>query len=154
MTEPDNTAIANAIIDANRYLTLGTSDQDGTPWLTPLYYTPDNYTDFYWISPPDATHSRNIGVRPEVSLVIFDSQATIGSAQAVYASAKAEQVADAELPDVIDVAFNPRFPGVRSMTLDQLTGAAPFRLYRARTVRRWILDPETGSVDHRIEVSA
>lgn len=44
MTEPDNTAIANSIIDANRYLTLGTSDRDGTPWLTPLYYTPDNYT--------------------------------------------------------------------------------------------------------------
>jgi uncharacterized protein YhbP (UPF0306 family) len=152
--EPDHTGIANAIVDANRYLTLGTSDEDGTPWLTPLYYTPDGYADFYWISSPDATHSRNLGRRPEVSIVIFDSQAAIGTAQAVYARAHAEQVPDADLPDAVRVAFSPRFPGVRSMTPDQLRAPASFRLYRARTTRRWILDPAPGSGDRRVEVPA
>ncbi|MEV7097643.1 pyridoxamine 5'-phosphate oxidase family protein [Amycolatopsis sp. NPDC051045] len=152
VTKPDNIGIANAIIDANRYLTLGTSDRDGTPWLTPLYYTPDRYADFYWISSPDTAHSHNISRRAEVSIVVFDSQAVIGTAQAVYARATAEQVQDAELADAVQVAFTPRFPGVRSMTPDQLTAPARFRLYRARITRRWILDPETGSVDHRVEV--
>lgn len=69
-SQQDDLAIAEAIIDANRYLTIGTSNQDGTPWLTPVYYTPDRYTDFYWISSPDATHSRNIGERADVSIVI------------------------------------------------------------------------------------
>jgi uncharacterized protein YhbP (UPF0306 family) len=154
VTEPDNTGIANAIVDANRYLTLGTADRDGTPWLTPLYYTPDGYADFYWISSPDAAHSRNIGRRAEVSIVIFDSQAVIGTAQAVYARATAEQVPDADLPDAVRVAFSPRFPGVRSMTPDQLMAPASFRLYRARITRRWILDPEKGSSDRRVEVPA
>lgn len=155
MSEPepqDNTAIAHAIIDANRYLTLGTSNEDGTPWLTPLYYAPDRYTVFYWISSPDAEHSRNIGRRPEVSVVIFDSHAEVGTAQAVYASAVAEQVPDADLADVVDIAFQPRFPGIRAMPPEQLMGQAPFRLYRARAVRRWILDPAKDGVDRRIEL--
>lgn len=150
--QQDTTAIADAIIDANRYLTLGTSQEDGSPWLTPLYYTPHGYTDFYWISAPDATHSRNLGPRPGVSIVIFDSRTPVGEAQAVYVSATAGQVPDAELPDAVGVAFAPRFPGVRGMRPEELVAPSPYRLYRARTVRRWILDPVGGGTDRRVEV--
>ena len=33
---------------------------------------------------PDVTHSRNIAVRPEVGIAIFDSHAAIGAGQGVY----------------------------------------------------------------------
>jgi Pyridoxamine 5'-phosphate oxidase len=42
--------IARAVITANNYLALGTADASGIPWVSPLYYTPDGYTDFYWAS--------------------------------------------------------------------------------------------------------
>jgi len=42
------------------------------------------------VSSPEVTHSRNIAVRPEVGIVVFDSQAAIGTGQGVYMSAAAE----------------------------------------------------------------
>ena len=44
-----------------------------------------------------ATHSRNIAVRSQVGIAIFDSHAPIGAGQGVYMSATAEQVSSAEL---------------------------------------------------------
>ena len=75
---------ARAVIDANKYIVLGTADPDGHPWVTPVYFTPDGYSDFYWTSSPDAKHSGNLANRPELSIVIFDSQVPIGGATAVY----------------------------------------------------------------------
>ena len=31
---------AAAVIEANKYMTLGTVDADGLPWVTPVYFTP------------------------------------------------------------------------------------------------------------------
>src|SRR6188768_3757512 len=90
-------ARARAVIDANKYMTLGTADQDGQPWVTPVYFTPDRYTDFYWISRPDAKHSRNLKQRADLSIVIFNSQVPIGGAEAVYVRARAAFVPDDEL---------------------------------------------------------
>jgi hypothetical protein len=46
-----------------------------------VYYAPEGYAKFYWVSSPEATHSRNLMTRPEVSIVIFDSQAPVGAGQ-------------------------------------------------------------------------
>ncbi len=82
-------AIARSIIDSNLYVTLGTADAEGRPWVSPVYYASAGYMEFFWASSPKATHSRNIAVRPEISMVIFDSQAAIHTGQAVYMSAVA-----------------------------------------------------------------
>jgi hypothetical protein len=52
---------------------------------------------FLWVSSPDSRHSRNVAERPDVSIVIFDSQVRLGHAQAVYISARAEEVAGGDL---------------------------------------------------------
>ena len=36
----DPAAHARALIDANLYMVLGTADEDGLPWATPVYYAP------------------------------------------------------------------------------------------------------------------
>src|ERR671912_702950 len=87
-------AMARAIIDSNLYLTLGTADENGRPWVSPVYYAPEGYAEFYWVSSPEATHSRNIAARPGVSIVIFDSQAPIGSGQGVYVRGLAQELTD------------------------------------------------------------
>ena len=75
----DPATVARGIIDANRYMTLATADGDGRPWASPVWYAHQGYTDLYWVSRPEARHSRNLAVRPEVSIVIFDSTVPEGT---------------------------------------------------------------------------
>jgi nitroimidazol reductase NimA-like FMN-containing flavoprotein (pyridoxamine 5'-phosphate oxidase superfamily) len=75
----DLAAFARAIIESNLYMTLGTADDAGRPWVSPVYYAPAGYGEFFWVSSPEAKHSLNLAGRPEVSIVIFDSGASIGT---------------------------------------------------------------------------
>jgi hypothetical protein len=125
-------ATARRVIDANHYMTLGTRDPSGGPRLSPVYYTAARYTDFYWLSSPAARHSRNVADRPEVELVIFDSSARVGEAEAVYLSATARPIRDDELEAVCPEAFRTT-AGARRFAPDELRGPAPLRLYVAHT---------------------
>jgi nitroimidazol reductase NimA-like FMN-containing flavoprotein (pyridoxamine 5'-phosphate oxidase superfamily) len=49
-TQHEHGDIARAIIDANLYMTLGTADEEGQPWVTPVFYATGDYTEFYWVS--------------------------------------------------------------------------------------------------------
>jgi nitroimidazol reductase NimA-like FMN-containing flavoprotein (pyridoxamine 5'-phosphate oxidase superfamily) len=92
----DLAAAARDIIDANRYLTLATADGDGRPWASPVWYAHEGYRDFFWVSRPEARHSRNLAERPGLAIVIFDSTVPEGGAQAVYVEAVAEELSGAE----------------------------------------------------------
>ena len=137
----DPAAHARALIDANLYMVLGTADQDGLPWATPVYYAPSEYREFFWVSKPEARHSQNIAVRPEVSIVIFDSSVPIGTGQGVYMSARAEQIEGDEREHGIDV-FSRRSlaHGGSAFTLDDAQDPARLRLYRATAVEQYVLD--------------
>ena len=88
MNRPDDLGeMARHVIDTNRYLTIGTTEPDQRPRLSPVYFTHVDYRDFYWVSSPAAHHSMNIAAHPEIAIVIFDSTASIGQGQAVYVSA-------------------------------------------------------------------
>jgi hypothetical protein len=122
--------MARRVIDDNRYLVLGTLDPDGLPRLSPVYYVPARYREFYWVSSPDAHHSANLASRPDVRITIFDSTAEVGQGQAVYLSALATQVPDDELVARIGEAFDPA-RGARAFDPEELTGDGDLRLYVA-----------------------
>lgn len=166
--------IARAVIDSNLYMVLGTADEEGHPWVTPVYFSAGAYTDFYWVSRPESHHSRNIAVRPQVSIVIFNSVTPIGTAgdsvsggdvaatQAVYMSALAEEVTEAEVSHGIDIfARGSVAQGAGEWTAEKVQPPAHLRLYRATASERFILCPvnypEPCSVhgrtdDHRVAV--
>ena len=127
---PDFDAMARRVIDANLYMTVATLDPGGAPRLSPVYFTPARYTDLYWVSSPDAHHSRNVLERPDVRIVIFDSSVAVGRAEAVYISARAREVPEDGLAAVLGEAFGGR-GGARAFTRDELTGAGELRLYVA-----------------------
>src|SRR4029453_5675612 len=87
-SDQDLADLARGIIDANRYMTLATADGDGRPWAAPVWYAHQGYTEFLWISRPEARHSRNLAVRPELAIVIFDSTVPAGPGQGVYGRAR------------------------------------------------------------------
>jgi nitroimidazol reductase NimA-like FMN-containing flavoprotein (pyridoxamine 5'-phosphate oxidase superfamily) len=146
-------AIAKAIVDANSYMTIGTADEDGLPWVTPVWYAPADYREFFWVSRPEARHSRNIATRPRISIVIFDSHTPINAGQAVYMSAVAEELTadEAELERGMGI-FSRRSEaqGARPWTANDVRPPAHVRLYRATASEHFTLEP---GVDRRIRVS-
>ena len=132
---------AQGIIDTNRYLTLGTVDADGRPWTSPVYFAPGQDRDFYWMSDPDAQHSRNLAGRPRVSLVIFDSTVPAYHGRAVYAVGEAAVVSDSDLDRVLEYFPGPPSRGGSQITPEDVSGAAPYRMYRATASEMWVLCP-------------
>ena len=133
---------ARAIIDDGRYMTLATADAPGLPWASPVWYAPRGYSELFWISYPDACHSRNLAERPQLSIVIFDSTVTPGHGQAVYMEAEAAQAADG-----VEV-FSARSVAQGLGEWKDLSG--PLRLYRAVVSRHWMLGEGR---DERVPVS-
>ena len=95
------------------------------------------------MSSPDVTHSRNIAVRPEVSIVIFDSRAAVGTGNesAVYMTARATVVAPADLEEVLAGAPSFARHGGRAVGPDDLRAPAPYRLYRATATEHSVACP-------------
>src|SRR5262245_6963785 len=123
-------------------MTLGTADETGRPWVSPVYFAPDGYRELYWLSSPDAQHSRNVAVRPEVFAAVFDSRAAIGQGQAVYMAATAAELTAADLEHGIEIFSRVSVGhGARAWSLGDVQ-AAGLRLYRAVVSDHWVLDPE------------
>ena len=150
----DFSDMARAIIESNRYMVLGTADEDDLPWVTPVWFAQADHRRFIWVSAPERRHSRNVGARPEVSIVIFDSRVAVGSARAVYMSARAEELSGAALER--DVAFFDAVSQAQGLTrrwaLEDMLAPAPYRLYRATVSQHWVLDPDS-SPDDRADVT-
>jgi uncharacterized protein YhbP (UPF0306 family) len=151
--------IARNIIDSILYMVLGTADEQGQPWVSPGYFSSEKYREFYWMSSPEVRHSRNILVRPQLSIVIFDSRVAAGLGQAVYMSATAEELSGDDFNRGIQI-YNGRFPnpaereesGVRLITSEDVQAPGLYRLYRAIAQEHWVLDP-AGHPDHRTPVT-
>jgi predicted pyridoxine 5'-phosphate oxidase superfamily flavin-nucleotide-binding protein len=156
---PELADIARSVIDANRYMALGTADEAGHPWISPVWFASEDYRNFHWVSSPDAKHSRNLAARPEVAIAIFDSSVPVGGAQAAYMKGVAKELMGAELEQGLEVFDRVSRQDIgRAFGLEDVQGSAPFRLYRAAVSEHWVLipgrDPDRGSgVDRSERVS-
>ena len=105
------------------------------------------------VSSPEVTHSRNIAVRPEVGIAVFDSHAEIGTGQGVYMSAAAALLEDGETARGIE-AFSRRSVahGGHAWASGDVRPGAGLRLYRATADSLWMLAKD-GQPDHRVPVS-
>ena len=136
----DPVADARAVIDSNSYMTLGTADESGRPWVSPVWFAHSGYREFFWVSSPDARHSINLAARPEVGIVIFDSQVSPAEAEAVYVSAMAEELSGDEVEPGIEV-FSQRSEsdGLTAYSRVDVEEPAKLRLYRAVATEHFAL---------------
>jgi hypothetical protein len=148
-SDQDLADLARGIIDANRYMTLATADGDGRPWAAPVWYAHQGYTEFLWISRPEARHSRNLAVRPELAIVIFDSTVPAGQGQAVYVEAQVSELGGPGRERAIAIySRRSEADGAGRFHAGDVTAPAPHRLYHARASRHFVL----GAGDQRIAV--
>ena len=151
MSEIENPVeMGRAIVDGHWYMTLATADATGKPWASPVWFAHDGYREFVWASKPDARHSRNLAVRPQVGIVIFDSTVPNGGAQAVYFDAEARELHGQERERALAVYSRRSVEfGAQEWTLADVTAPAAHRLFHAVPSEQFVLD----ATDHRIPVT-
>lgn len=130
-------------------MTLATADERGTPWASPVWFATDDAHEFFWVSSPESRHSRNLAVRSDLAIVIFDSIVEVGSAEALYLTARASQLEGAAAERGLGV-FNrvSRAQGLREWAMDDVIAPARHRLYAATVLERFVLGPR----DERLPV--
>ena len=130
-------------------MTLATTDKDGQPWNTPVFYAYDGKKTFYWGSRHNTQHSQNIALNPRGFIVIFDSTVEPYHGEAFYAQVLCEELDEpTEIEQAIEL-LHARL-GESYMTPQDVQGSAEHRLYKATVKNAWIKDPQR---DLREEVS-
>lgn len=133
--------IARTILDGNSFMVLATADADGVPWSCPVWFATEDYRTLYWVSKPDARHSQNLAVRPELAVTVFDSTQRPGDVQAVYMTATAAPAADVETGIAVFSRGAVR-DGLAEWGAERVTGDAGLRLYEATVTEHYILDED------------
>jgi len=149
------------LLDVNRYLTLGTVNADGSPWTSPVFFAAAGEREFYWMSDLDAQHSRNIAVRPQVSLVVFDSTVEPYHGRAVYAVGTARELEGDDIDRALEIYPGSEARGVSRFAPADVTAPSPYRLYQVTSSDLWVLCPRAPrqpcelhslATDHRARV--
>ena len=83
---------ARYLIENNQHMTIATSDREGNPWVSPVFFAPDDDFNLYWVSSKQAQHSRNLRFRPQVSIVIFGTVPPDNRLDGVYIQAEASEL--------------------------------------------------------------
>jgi uncharacterized protein YhbP (UPF0306 family) len=153
-----NAEKARRIISQNNYMTLATSDKNGTPWSAPLYYAFDDKYNFFFISANDALHINHININAHVAISIFDSHAPVGEGDGVQIEALATSASLLELPHILSVYFRRRFPDemerIKHHHLPtEYMGKNLFWFFKVTPTKVYTLDLTVTKVDKRIEVN-
>ena len=152
--------LARDVLDGVRYVALGTTDEDGRPRVSPVYFVHRGYTELYWVSYDDTHHSANIARDDRVSGVVFDSTVLPGpDTRAVYVVGRAREVPVGELDEHLPYAFDDARGG-RDFSREELTDTDdPIRLFVLHVEQCEVHvragDPELGTGrDRRIPVAS
>ena len=148
--DEDRMGVARSVVDANRFMTLATADERGTPWATPVWFASPDGRRFLWVSLPTTRHSLNIALRPDVAIVLYDSRTTPAERQAVYVEATAGEVAADELDEGIGIfSAESSSQGLSAWSRDDVSAPARFRLFQATATAMFVLADD---VDRRLPV--
>ena len=154
----DLNKLARKIVEDNQYMTLGTSDADGSPWVSPVVYAHDKNWNLYFISIPGSRHCQNIKVNNRVSVAIFDSQQSVGEGVGLQIEGVVEKTSLKDAPLVTKVYFSRKYPHGRNMrsafssALKEFLNGKIYRFYKFVPTKVWINDPNADR-DVRVEVS-
>ena len=83
---------ARTILSENILGTIATTNEDGSPWGTPIHVFSDDEA-VYWFSFEDKLHSQNIERDPRVSLTLFSPDVSQGP-KGIYVNGHAVKLDD------------------------------------------------------------
>src|SRR4051794_7489492 len=63
---------ARRLIGEATHMTIASVGDAGTPWVSPVFFSPDEACNLYWVSDVEARHSQNVRGNPTVAIVIYE----------------------------------------------------------------------------------
>lgn len=127
---------ARYVVEQGIHMVIATADESGKPWVSPVFYCFDDQYNLYWVSSKNADHSAYIRGRPEVAIVIFGPVPPDNRFDGVYFDARARELeSPEEIAEAITVlASRPQPDKFTTRSIDQVTGDAEWRIYRAEPI--------------------
>jgi len=144
---------AKKVIDSIQYIDLATITKNGRPWNSPLWFKRDKDYNFYFGSPKNTQHTKNIRANGRGFVVIYDSRAPEGTGFGVYMTVRVKELTEPmELKKAIKLLFaNDKLKRVPEDFLSK----SPLRLYKVIPSKVWVNDSEMKNglyIDYRIEI--
>jgi hypothetical protein len=124
----------------------------GLPWVSPVWYAPASYREFFWVSRPGARRSRNIVVRPEVGIVIRLDRPDRHWKGRVHGSSRGEVSLAAEVERGMAV-FSARPLRKEDASGRRTRSGRPprLRLYRAHASEQFVVSPHDERLPFSLE---
>ncbi len=151
--------LAKNVLETNQYMTLGTVNDKGEPWVSPVVYAFDSECNLYFMSLPSSKHSQNISRTGQVSLAIFDSRQMFGEGVGLQVFGKASVVPTKSAASVFKCYFGRKYPyggfssaGSSIANFKKFFKAYKYRFYKVAPTEVWMNDPRT-EYDRRVKVS-
>jgi uncharacterized protein YhbP (UPF0306 family) len=122
------------IISDIMYLTIASMCDDGTPWISPVYFNFDSDCNFYWISYKDAIHSKNVARTKKASISIYDSTLPVWEGDGVYAQCDVMELENHDdIKNAISVYYGGRHieHGMDRKNVSDYVNDKPWRIYKA-----------------------
>lgn len=155
----DLNEISRQVIAHNRYLVIATATIDGAPWISPVFFAPDETYNLYWTSNKDARHSELIRSNPRVMIVIYDKAGANDEVRAVYLECDAKELQEEdEIRHGMQVMHTrPQADRYTVHDIADAQGDKQWRIYRATPQKVYALSPEDEiiggqSIDTKVEV--
>jgi len=139
---------AKRIISSILYITIATSSKDGNPWNSPVYTSYDKDYNFFWVSSPEAKHSKNIAENNRIAIVIYNSTDPEGTGEGVYIQARARVLTDPrEIEKALTFHYSRKNKPARPVSY--FLSHSPRRIYKAVPEKFWI--NETKKINGHLE---
>ena len=130
-------AVVDRVLAAKRYLVLGTADQAGKPWVSPVFFARLGHDRVCWVSSPESRHSRNIADRAAIAITVFDSTVEVGQRRRPTSTPK--RASDSGKKETLVQALNARLPRGKLLSLEDVQPRGPLVIYRADLLHRFVL---------------
>lgn len=152
----DYTKLAREIVEKNQYMTIGSSNSDGTAWVSPVAYAYDKDWNFYFASIDSSKHCQNLLKNNIVSVAIFDSCQKWGYGIGLQIEGGVTKVGLSEIPKAIKIYFSRKWPygeitGSFAKSFKKLLKIRTYEFYKITPTKFWMGDPDS-EVDVRVEV--
>lgn len=136
--------IARNILNTNQYMTLGTINEAGKPWVSPVVYSFDRSYNLYFASVPSSSHAKSIKKDPTLSVAIFDSHQLNGEGVGLQIVGEAKVVQAKDFAKAFRSCASRKFPyggKGKATDLKKFLEHYKYCLYKIKPVEVWMNDP-------------
>ena len=122
------------LLDASSLCAIATRTRRGGAYVNTAYFARSPEFDLFWLSDPQAEHSRNLRANPTVAVAVYDSTQSWGESDRgiqLFGSARLLNGSEAQGPER---SYAARFPEYRPGEL------SAYRVYRFRPRRMKLFD--------------